>query len=398
MASWTFIKVALANRLLKLGIPYLNTHPTATENRVLMRKKDYYQILGVSRNASPEDIKKAYRRIAMQYHPDKNPGDKWAEERFKEASAAYKVLSNPEQKRTYDRDEAPDPIYRSARRNPDENASGLNDIFNDILKTKPRTTPRTSTTSRKPETKAKSKRGADLKEQLEISFTEAVYGTEKTIYLQRREACDDCGGTGARKGAIQSTCPTCMGSGKTSYQTSPSSSIDKDCIRCHGTGLVITRPCRHCRGMGVVDRERSLRVKIPSGIQNGSTLRLNGQGQCGIRGGKSGDLFVEVIVTPHPDLQQEGHDLKCQVAIGFAKAVLGGEIQVPTLNGSAVLRLPRGTQPHQTFRLKGLGVPKPGETSGDLLVTVEIEIPKRVTWEQEKLLREYAKLEEGNSG
>ena len=362
-----------------------------------MRKRDYYQILGVSRNVTSEEIKKAYRKIALQYHPDKNPGDKRAEEEFKEVSMAYKVLSDPEQRRIYNQSEGIDSRTRGSGgfKNTEDGFAGFGDILGDLFKTEPQSKRKTTA---KPYTDVKAQRGSDMRTGLVISFAEAALGTEKRIRVQRGEVCESCQGTGARAGSLQSTCPKCMGTGEVSQKSRVGgTSHNKTCRRCQGTGTIIHQSCRTCRGTGTIDEEQSLAVKIPPGVENGQSLRLSGQGRCGLRGGKRGDLFVEITVEPHPILQRERHDLRCQIPIGFAKAALGGEIQVPTLTGSAVLHIPRGTQYNQTFRLKGLGIRKGENEYGDLLIAVIIEIPKTLTRKQEKLLREYAKVEDSES-
>jgi molecular chaperone DnaJ len=373
-----------------------------------MRQKNYYHILGVSRSAPVEEIKKAYRKIALQYHPDKNPGDTRAEERFKEASTAYEVLSQPEQRRIYDESNGFDSTNRdfkakrdhkggfNAKR--DDSTSDFSDLFNDLFRTEAQNSNQSPseqqrrTTSNKPS--PKTKRGADLKKELIISFAEAVLGSEKTISIRRREACTECDGTGMGKNSLESICSSCSGSGKPSRQSLGYSRQNTECIRCHGTGTIIERPCRKCGGMGTTDRERSLLVKIPAGIESGKSLRLYEQGECGIQGGQSGDLLVEVIVEPHPILQREGDHLTCYLPVSFTKATLGGDIQVPTLTGSATLKIPRGTQCNQVFRLKRMGCPISDTQAGDLLITVFIEVPATLTWEEERLLRKYARLQD----
>lgn len=372
-----------------------------------MRQKNYYNILGVSRSAPLEEIKKAYRKIALQYHPDKNPGDTQAEEKFKEASTAYEVLSQPEQRRIYDQSNGFDSTNRdfNVNRNDrggfkasrDDSTTDFSDLFDDLFRTaaqtreNPPTEQKRHTTKSKPT--AKIKKGADLKKELVISLAEAVLGSEKTISVRRREACEECEGTGMGQNSIESICSSCSGSGKP-RQSFSSSRQSTECIRCYGTGTVIERPCRKCGGTGTTDRERSLLIKIPPGIESGKSLRLYGQGESGIRGGKSGDLLVEVIVEPHHILQRENHDLTCYIPVSFTKATLGGDIQVPTLTGSATLKIPRGTQCNQVFRLKGMGCPISATQAGDLIITVFIEVPATLTWEEERLLRKYASLQD----
>ena len=358
-----------------------------------MRKKDNYQILGVSRNATLDEIKKAYRKIAMQYHPDKNPGDERAEERFKEASMAYQALIELGPQHSTDESSRTDTGSTGGggfRRSSDSD-SKINDFFDGLFRSGPRTKRKTKT---RRTVKAKGRRGSNLRTGLTLPFTEAMLGTERSIRVFRNEECDSCDGTGAQKGSPESTCPHCMGNGELLDQLLRGNAKEnKLCERCRGTGVLIHQPCRDCHGTGAMRKERSLLVKMPPGIESGKALRLPGQGECGSRGGPYGDLFVDVVVKSHPVLQRDGYDLRCQVPVGFATAVLGGEVHVPTLTDPIALNLPRGTQPNQTFRLIGQGIKKSENESGDLLVTVVIEIPTTVTKKQEQLLEKYIELE-----
>ena len=359
-----------------------------------MRQKDYYQILGVSRNATLDEIKKAYRKIAMQYHPDKNPGDERAEERFKEASMAYQALIELGPQHSADessRTDTESPGGGGFRRSRDSD-SKINDFFDGLFRSGPRTKRKTKT---RRTVKAKGRRGSNLRTGLTLPFTEAMLGTERSIRVYRNEECDSCDGTGAQTGSPESTCPNCMGNGELLDQLLRGNGKEnKLCERCRGTGVLIHQPCRVCRGTGATRRERSLLVKMPPGIESGKALRLPGQGDCGSRGGTYGDLFVDVVVKSHPVLQRDGYDLRCQVPVGFATATLGGEIQVPTLTDPIALNLPRGTQPNQTFRLIDQGIKKSEDENGDLLVTVVIEIPTALTRKQERLLKKYIEVEE----
>ena len=360
-----------------------------------MRQKDYYQILGVSRNATLDEIKRAYRRIAMQSHPDKNRGDKRAEERFKEASMAYQALIELGPQHIGDESSETDrtTAENGGFRRSGDGDSRVNDFFDGLFRSGPQTKRKTKT---RRTVKAKGRRGSNLRTDLTLPFTEAMLGTERSIRIHRSEECESCDGTGAQRGSPESTCPSCMGNGELLDQLlRDSTKENKLCERCRGTGVLIHQPCRVCRGTGAVRKERSLLVKMPPGIETGKSLRLPGQGECGSRGGPYGDLFVDVVVKSHPVLQRDGYDLRCQVPVGFATAALGGEIHVPTLTDPIALNLPRGTQPNQTFRLTGQGIKKSENESGDLLVTVVIEIPTTLTRQQEQLLEAYMALENG---
>ena len=358
-----------------------------------MRKKDNYQILGVSRNATPDEIKKAYRKIAMRYHPDKNPGDKRAEERFKEASTAYQTLIELNPQHINDQSSETDTGGQGngGFRRSSESDSKINDFFDDLFRSGPQTKRKTKA---KRTVKAKSRRGSNIRTGLTLLFTEAMLGTERSIRIHRSEECDSCNGAGAQKDSPQSTCPNCMGNGEILNQLLRGNATEnKLCERCRGTGVLIHRPCQTCHGTGATRKERSLLVKTPPGIESGKSLRLSGQGECGLRGGAYGDLFVDVVVKPHPVLQRNGYDLRCQVPVSFAIAALGGEIDVPTLTGPIALNLPQGTQSNQTFRLIEQGIQKSENERGDLLVTVVIEIPTTLTRKQEQLLKRYIDLE-----
>ena len=356
-----------------------------------MRKKDNYQILGVSRNATPDEIKRAYRKIAMRYHPDKNPGDKRSEEKFKEASMAYQALIELSSQHIDDQSSGTDTDSQGngGFRRSSGSDSKINDFFDGLFRSGPQTKRKT-----KARRKAKGSPGANIRTGLTLPFTEAMSGTEQFIRIHRNEECDSCNGTGAQKDSPESTCPSCMGNGEILDQLlRGQTGENKLCERCRGTGVLIHRPCQTCRGTGATRKERSLLVKTPPGIESGKSLRLPGQGECGLRGGPYGDLFVDVVVKSHPVLKRDGYDLRCQVPVDFATATLGGEVHVPTLTDPIALNLPRGTQPNQTFRLIGRGIKTPENENGDLLVTIVIEIPTTLTKKQEQLLKRYIELE-----
>lgn len=335
-------------------------------------KHDYYAILGVARDASEEQIKKAFRKLALQYHPDKNPGDPSAEEKFKEINEAYAVLSDPEKRVQYDRfgrvmDDAGSPDF------------SVHDLFNQVFgdffggATGPRRA-----------------RGRDLLYQLEIEFTEAIFGTVREIVIAREEDCATCHASGLKPGSKPLVCPTCRGTGQIRVAQG-FFVVARTCGHCGGAGQIVKDPCPDCRGRGRVAREATLTIRVPAGVAEGSRLRIRNEGEGGVHGGKPGDLFVAIHVCAHPVFEREGLDLHCRVPIGFVQAALGDEIQVPTLEGPATLRIPEGTQTGTEFRFRGRGVPDlDSGNRGDLVVTVYVETPTRLTERQRALLREFA--------
>lgn len=351
-----------------------------------MSERDYYEILGVSRSTTDEEIKKAYRKLAMKYHPDKNPGDKAAEAKFKEVSNAYEVLSDPEKRKAYDQrgQSGLDDLGFQGFQTTDDIYANFGDIFSDLFGHRfhqEQTGPRC---------------GADLRFDLSISFLEAALGAEKEIQVPRAEKCSACSGTGAKGGAAPQTCPQCGGTGFLNRQAQQEGgffSISTPCPTCHGRGQIITEPCSRCHGEGTVPQTRRLTVKIPPGVNVGSMLRLSGEGEAGIRGGSAGDLFVVIHVQPHPVFERQGNNILSKDKISFTKAALGGEIKVPTIRGSAILKVPKGTQSDQVFRLAGQGIKLPDGRAGDQLVRVMITVPKTLTTRQEELLKEFAQLE-----
>ncbi|MCK5687710.1 molecular chaperone DnaJ [Myxococcota bacterium] len=337
--------------------------------------RDHYEILGVAPGATPEEIKKAYHRIAHRYHPDKNPGDKIAEDRFKEATAAWNVLNNPIKRRNYDRFES------RARR---AAASGVGDLFGDLFgdmlsnKTK----------------KSGKQRGDDTQDFLKISFFKAINGAEESIEVSRHERCGACTGTGSQPGSSPQICYACGGSGEVRIQQGILS-VGKRCTYCEGKGKIIGTPCKDCKGQGQKTRQTRLRVRIPPGTQDGTILRYAGEGEPGKAGGAPGDLRVEIQIEKHPIFLRQGSDIHLTLPITPFDAALGAEIDVPTLDGSVKMSLPPGTQTGKILRLRGKGVTKKsGKTKGDLLVEVLVETPSRLSEGESQLLRSLQKLTE----
>ena len=347
----------------------------------MTKKRDYYEVLGVNRDASEEDIKKAYRKLAMKYHPDRNPGSKEAEEKFKEAKEAYEVLCEPEKRRAYD-------AYGHAGVNPQMGGMGADaagfggfaeafgDIFSDIFG------------GGQGRGRSSVYRGADLRYNLEITLEQASRGTETKIRIPTLETCETCHGSGAKPGTHPKTCETCHGAG-TVRLSQGFFSIQQTCPTCHGSGKMVTDPCATCRGAGRVKKHKTLSVKIPAGVDEGDRIRLSGEGEAGVNGGPPGDLYVVMHIKPHAVFQRDGDDLHCEMPVSFTLAALGGEIEIPTLEGSAKIKVPAETQTGQVFRLRGKGV-KGVRSSypGDLLCEVVVETPVRLTDRQKELLRE----------
>lgn len=349
-----------------------------------MSKRDYYEVLGVSRHATEQEIKSAYRKLALKYHPDRNPGDKAAEERFKEAAEAYAVLADADKRHMYDRfghaglgGAATSGFDPSVFTGFEDILGGLGDIFGfgDAFGGRRRGGPQ---------------RGADLRYDLEITFEESARGAETTIQIPRQEACDTCGGSGAAPGSRPTTCPQCQGRGQLRYQQG-FFTVARTCGQCRGAGSVITSPCGVCRGAGRTQKQRKLTVKIPAGIATGQRLRLSGEGEAGPGGGPPGDLYVVIHVQDHPFFQRDGNDLYCEVPLNYTTLALGGQIRIPTLEGTQEVSIPEGTQTGTTFRLRGRGMPDvTGRGHGDLLVTVKVLTPRKLTKEQRKLLEQLA--------
>ena len=352
-----------------------------------MAKRDFYEILGVAKNASEDEIKKSYRKLAMKYHPDRNPDSKESEEKFKEVKEAYEMLTNPEKREAYDR-------YGHAGVDPNMGGGGgfgggaggfgdaFGDIFGDIFGGGGRGR------SQGPQVY----RGADLRYNLEITLEQAAHGFDTTIRVPSWDKCDTCHGSGAKPGTSPVTCSTCAGHGQVRMQQG-FFSIQQTCPKCHGTGKIIPEPCAACAGQGRIKRNKTLEVKIPVGIDNGMRIRSSGNGEPGTNGGPSGDLYVEIHIKPHNVFQREADDLHCEMPISFAKAALGGDIEVPTLSGKVSFTIPEGTQSGKTFRLKGKGIK--GVRSGfagDLFCHVAVETPVKLTEKQKDMLRDFEKL------
>jgi molecular chaperone DnaJ len=350
----------------------------------LASKKDYYELLGVGRNANEEEIKKAYRKLALQYHPDRNPGDKQAEEKFKEVSEAYSVLSDAQKRAQYDQfGHAAFGEGGPFAGGFDFSASGFEDIFGDIF----------GEFFGSGQSRRRGRgRGEDLRYNMTLKFEEAVAGVEKKIKIPRHGPCETCRGTGAKAGTAPQTCPTCRGRGQVSFQQG-FFSVSRTCSPCQGQGTIIKDPCETCRGAGRVRTMHTLSVKIPAGVDNGSRLKLRSEGETGPAGGSPGDLYVVIQVEPHPIFVRDQLDIICDVPVSFVQAALGAEIDVPTLDGKVKMKIPSGTQSGKVFRMKGKGVKDiQGYQQGDQHVRVTVETPTHLTSKQKELLKEFAAL------
>jgi len=347
-------------------------------------KRDYYEVLGVARTASEQEIKSAYRKLALTYHPDRNPGDRAAEEKFKEAAEAYSVLADGDKRHMYDRfghaglggaaTSGFDPTVFTGF---EDILGGLGDIFgfSDVFGGGGRR-------------RGGPRRGADLRYDLEISFVESARDVETSIQIPRQEACETCGGTGAAEGTKPTTCPQCHGRGQLQYQQG-FFTVARTCGQCRGAGQIVAKPCATCRGAGRIQKERKLTVRIPAGIATGQRLRISGEGEAGSGGGPRGDLYVVIQVQEHPFFQRDGNDLHCEVPLNFTTLALGGDVEVPTLDGHDTFTVPSGTQTGTTFRIRGKGMPDVGGRGrGDLLVTFKVTTPKKLSKEQRKLLEQ----------
>jgi molecular chaperone DnaJ len=347
-------------------------------------KRDYYEVLGVARAATDQEIKSAYRKLALQFHPDRNPNNPDAEEKFKEASEAYAVLADGDKRAAYDR-------YGHAGLGGGGggaqgfDANDLSDIFGDFFGLGDIFGGGTRKRSR-------TQRGADLREDINLEFEEAVFGTETKVTVRRHESCEECRGSGAAPGKAPVTCRSCTGRGQVRYQQG-FFSIARTCPTCQGTGSVITDPCAKCKGEGRVLRQRTVDAKVPAGVEDGTRIRFSGYGEGGLHGGPPGDLYVVLHVKEHPFFEREGNDLHCVIPISYAQAALGAEISVPTLEGEHVLKVPDGTQSGTTLRIRGKGVPVlSGHGKGDLFVEVRVQTPGKLNKRQRELLQELEGL------
>ena len=357
-----------------------------------MSKRDYYEILSVSRTATEVEIKAAYRKLAIKHHPDKNPDDHTAEEKFKEAAEAYSVLSDAQKRAAYDRFGHQGVGAGAAGGGSGFGGAGFSNIedifdmfgFGDVF----------GGQQRGGSTRSAAQRGADLRYDLEITLEEAAADKDEILKIPRLEKCDECDGKGAEKGTTAETCVTCNGSGQTRYQQG-FFSVMRTCPNCGGRGQIIKTPCKKCKGAGRVEKEKTLEIKIPAGVETGSRLRVTGEGEAGTQGGPAGDLYVVVHVADHETFERQGANLYSAVPVTFAQAALGAEIKVKTLDGEHELKIPAGTQTGTVFRVKSQGMPAlGGRGKGDLFVAATLITPKSLTKEQRKLLEQLAEIED----
>ena len=352
-----------------------------------MSKRDYYEILGVQKNASDDDIKKAYRRLAMKFHPDRNPDNKESEEKFKEAKEAYEILTDADKRAAYDQ-------FGHAGVNPQAGMGGgagfggfadaFSDIFGDIF-------------GGGGQRRDRVYRGADLRYNLEISLEEAARGSETKIRIPTLEECETCHGSGAKAGTKPQTCTTCGGHGQVRMQQG-FFSVQQTCPHCGGSGKIVQEPCTSCHGQGRVKKHKNLSVKIPAGVDEGDRIRLAGEGEAGVNGGPPGDLYVQIHLKTHAIFQREGDDLHCEMPISFATAALGGELEIPTLDGQARIRIPPETQSGKIFRLRGKGIKGVrSRDPGDMLCHVVLETPVNLSERQKELLREFESHNQGRN-
>ena len=349
-------------------------------------KRDYYEVLNVERNASDADLKKAYRKLALQYHPDRNPGNAAAEEKFKEAAEAYDVLTDPQKRQLYDRfgHQGLEGSGFSGFSGFEDIFSSFGDIFEDFFGL-----------GSGRGSRSRHQRGADLRYDLSLTFLEAAFGVEKELALEKMDTCQICGGSGCQSGTQPETCNFCRGTGQMA-RSQGFFTVRTTCPHCRGTGQMIADPCRDCRGTGQIKTRKTVSVKIPAGVDTGSRLRLTNEGEAGRQGGPRGDLYVFIHVEPHDFFERDNSDVICRVPISFVQAALGDTISVPTLEDEKKLRIPKGTQYGDVFRFNGEGIPslRTGRR-GDQIIQVIIKTPTSLSKKQESLLKEFAKLESG---
>lgn len=360
------------------------------QQRCHVVNKDYYELLGVARNASDDEIKKAYRKLAMQYHPDRNPGDKAAEDKFKEAAEAYEVLRDPQKRRTFDQFG-----HEGLRGGGFSGFSGVEDVFSnfgDIFETFFGFGGGPGQGGRGGRSRQRVYRGEDLQYRLQLDFKEAVHGCEKEILVHRHDACEACKGLGIGKEGGEITCPTCQGHGQIRHSQG-FFNIATTCNQCGGAGKIIKNPCRKCDGNGLMEAKHRLKTKIPAGVDTGNTIRLSGEGNAGLRNGPHGDLYVVIEVKPDAYFVREGNDIITRVNISFALAAVGGAIEVETLDGEKALSIPKGTESGKVFRIKNAGVVNvEGYGRGSHLVEVIIHTPGHINKQQEELLKKFDEL------
>jgi len=353
-----------------------------------MAKRDYYEVLGVNRDANEEDIKKAYRKLAMKWHPDRNPENPKAEDHFKEAKEAYEVLTDAHKRSAYDQFGHAGVDQHAGAGAGAQGFGGFGDIFGDIFG---------EIFGGQRGGRSTVYRGADLRYNLEIALEQAAHGFETKIRIPTLAECETCGGSGARKGTQAQTCPTCHGAGQVRISQGPFS-IAQTCPRCHGSGKVVPHPCATCNGAGRVRHQKTLSVKIPAGVDEGDRVRLSGEGEPGVNGGPPGDLYVQVHIKQHSVFQRDHDDLHCEMPISITAAALGGEIVIPTLDGTARIRVPAETQSGKVFRLKAKGIKGVrSHAAGDLFCHVVVETPVSLTEKQRQLLREFEAISQQDS-